>query len=233
MRMKYVRLAAVLAAAFLAFAGPVAQCEDYIEDDLQNWNTVTLTSPLSPDDKVLGYLEVQPRLGNDMHDLTALIIRPALGYQVHKNVSLWQGYAWNPTNFPQFRDEHRIYQQMTVDNTFKRFRLINRTRLEERFIEDTDGTSVRGRHMVRVQIPFGKNKKWAWVVSDEFFVNFNSVAHGPRQGFDQNRVFAGINRTFNKHANAEVGYLGNHVNRRNAPDRWNHVIVATINLRVK
>ncbi|HEY9687558.1 MAG TPA: DUF2490 domain-containing protein [Coleofasciculaceae cyanobacterium] len=217
-----------------ALLSPAGYADSYLEDDLQSWNMVTLNSRLSPGGRVLGYLEAQSRTGNNIRDAAALIIRPALGYKVTKSLSVWQGYAWASIFVPKFRNENRIFQQVLLENEFKRFKLTNRTRLEERFIEDTDGTSVRGRHQVRVSVPFGKSRKWAYVVYDEIFVNFNTVSGGPHGGFEQNRVFGGMNRTLNAHANVELGYLGQFIRRYGStPDVWNHVIMATLNLRVR
>src|SRR5690606_2349588 len=100
------------------------------------------------------------------------------------------------------------------DNKIRKLSLTNRTRLEERFIEDTGGASIRGRHMLRGSYPVGKSQKWSLVAYDELFVNFNSVSNGPASGLDQNRAFAGINRKLNEHANVEAGYMMNYVNRR-------------------
>jgi hypothetical protein len=220
-----------LAAALLS---PAGYADSYLEDDLQSWNMATLSSRLSPGGRVLGYFEVQSRTGNNIRDAAALIIRPAVGYQVTKQLSVWQGYAWTPSYQPGTRHENRIFQQALLENEFKRFKLTNRTRLEERFIEDAGGTSVRGRHQVRVSVPLGKSRKWAGVVYDEIFVNFNTVPNGPHGGFEQNRVFGGVNRTLNAHANVELGYLGQFARRYGStPDVWNHVIMATLNLRVR
>ncbi len=200
---------------------------------------VTLRSALDQNKKWIGYLEAQPRVSfQDTQNLdsgmSALIIRPALGYQVTPHVSIWQGYAWAPTFQPEFRDENRLFQQLLIENKIKKLSLTNRTRLEERFIEDTNGASIRGRHLLRGSYPLGKAQKWSVVAYDEFFVNFNSVSNGPASGFDQNRSFAGINRKLNEHVNVEAGYMFNYVNRREPGlDRINHIILLTLNMNVR
>lgn len=213
--------------------GGSAQAQSF-EQDLQQWDIVTLRTPLSPDKKWQGYLEVQPRMDllnkNDQGYMAALLIRPAIGYQLNRHVSVWQGYAWTPTYQPTFRNEHRIFQQLLLENKIKKLTLINRTRLEERFIENAGGTAVRGRHLLRFAYPLDKRQQWSAVIYDEAFVNFNSPPRGPQSGFDQNRAFAGLNRKLGKHANLEAGYMAQYVNRADPlPDRLNHIILLNLN----
>lgn len=228
---KRVRQALVCMFIMISLNAAFAYGEEF-DQDFQNWDMVTLTAPLSPNKKVLGYLEFQPRVGSlqDDPEVTTTLIRPAIGYQVNKHLSLWQGYGWTPTYQPDFRNEHRIFQQGILTHEIKKLKLTNRTRLEERFIENAGGTAVRARHQLRLSYPLGKSRKWSLVAYDELFVNLNTVDRGPRGGFDQNRVFAGLNRTLGKRANMEAGYLNNYLRRHQAPDRMNHVLLLTLNL---
>lgn len=220
--------------SFLAWGLPATA----MENDLQQWDQINLKVPLSADKKVLGQLEIQPRLGSvegvrDFWHPNQLIIRPSIGYQLTPKVSVWQGYGWTPFFEPDFKNEHRIYQQLQIDNRLKKLSLTNRTRLEERFIEGAGGTSLRGRHMLRGAYPLGNSGKWSLVASNEIFVNLNSPSHAPKSGLDQNRAFAGINRRINKHINMEAGYLNAYVNRAEPiANRMNHVIMFTVNLLV-
>ncbi len=74
--------------------------------------------------------------------------------------------------------------------------------------------------------------EWAVVAYDEIFVNLNTVGttqgKGPAAGFDQNRVFVGINRTFSKYLNMDIGYQNQLLNSRsilNLANQVNHVIL--------
>lgn len=215
------------------------QADSGATEDLQNWDMVTLRAGLGQSKKTQIYLEAQPRVGNldssgtRQDDFSALILRPAVGYQMNKYVSVWQGYAWIPTFQPNSRIENRIFQQLLIENSVKKLRLVNRTRLEERWLEGTNKTAVRFRHLARVAYPIGKSQKWSLVAYDELFVNLNTVEHGPHGGFDQNRTFAGINRQINKQINAEAGYMNNLVNRKNpTPNHINHIILLTLNFNL-
>lgn len=215
---------------------PVVEDDNFIEADLQSWNQITFTTPLSPNKKVLGYMEVQPRvslLGPDKPGPVAvLIVRPAVGYQLTQSLSVWQGYAWVPSFEDGMVNENRLWQQVLWNSKIKNLDVINRTRLEQRFIDGAGGTSVRARHMLRGVYPLGKSKKWSAVAYDELFINLNSTPAGPEGGFDQNRTFVGINRKLNEYVNMEAGYMANLIDFRGLV-RLNHIILFTLNFRAK
>jgi hypothetical protein len=236
MKTQYLKAIAISAVLFPSLMLSPVQADSGATEDLQSWNMVTLRAGLGQSKKAQIYLEAQPRVGNldssgtKRDDFSTLILRPAVGYQMNQYVSVWQGYAWVPTFQPGSRIENRIFQQLLIENLVKNLKLVNRTRLEERWLEGTNKTAVRFRHMARAAYPLGKSKKWSLVAYDELFINLNSVEHGPNGGFDQNRVFAGVNRQFNKQINAEAGYMNNLVNRKSpTPNHINHIILLTLN----
>ena len=230
-------LPALLIAALLGMTG-AAHADINPDDNLQLWNPVNIKGHLH--EKVPVHLELQPRsnlAGSETTNPNAfslLIVRPAIGVQLNKQVSIWQGYGWTPSFNPEYRDEHRLFQQLLIETPLKHLTLTNRSRLEERFIQDTNGeASVRVRHQLRVTVPLDKQKKWNAVIYDEPFFNLNSVPTGPQAGFDQNRIFVGFQRRLNRHATVEAGYINNYVNRRSpVRDRLNHAIVLGLNFNV-
>ena len=232
-----------LRVAIIAFAWSLlvggqtfAQTPSTFNQDFRLWAPVFMTMKLPS--SFLAYMEVQPRfadLDEDGH-IDQLLLRPAVGYQLTENVSIWQGYAWvgnyNQRHTPpqsSFFEESRIYQQILYTRKFDSFKIVNRTRLEERWIEHVDGTAVRFRTMLRGQYPLPMAPEWALVAADEIFVNVNTVgARGPAAGFDQNRAFVGINRTFSKYFNMDVGYQNQLLNSRSIPNlanQMNHTIL--------
>ncbi len=173
--------------------------------DFRLWTPVYLTVKLPS--KFIAYMEVNPRIGDDVTNIDQLLLRPAIGYQLTEHLSIWQGYAWvgnfnQPHTPPQspFFEENRIYQQVNYNHKFSHFKFLSRTRLEERWIEHADGTAVRFRQMLRADFPIPQAPDWALVAYDEVFVNLNTVGastgKGPGAGLDQNRFFLGINKTF-------------------------------------
>jgi hypothetical protein len=148
-------------------------------------------------------MEVNPRFGEDVSELDQLILRPAVGYKLNDHFTLWQGYAWVGNYQPSFREENRVYQQLLYRRKFPFVKVLRRTRLEERFIDNADGTAVRARTMLRGDFPLPDAPEWAIVIYEEIFVNVNAVGNGHDSGFDQNRLFLGMNRQFTEHFNVD------------------------------
>jgi len=198
--------------------------------DFRLWTPVYLTVKLPS--KFIAYMEVNPRIGDDVTNIDQLLLRPAIGYQLTEHLSIWQGYAWvgnfnQPHTPPQspFFEENRIYQQVNYNHKFSHFKFLSRTRLEERWIEHADGTAVRFRQLLRADFPIPQAPDWALVAYDEVFVNLNTVGapsgKGPEAGLDQNRLFLGINKTFSRHFNVDMGYQNQMLNSRNLPGNAN------------
>ena len=216
--------------------GDVTPVEAYTElgpntrSDFRLWTPVYLTVSLPS--KFIAYMEVNPRIGDDVTNIDQLLLRPALGYQLTENLSIWQGYAW-VGNFNQkhtapqspFFEENRIYQQVNYKQKFSAFKLLSRTRLEERWIEHADGTAVRFRQMLRADVPIPQAPEWAFVAYDEVFINLNTVGvatgKGPGAGLDQNRFFLGVNKTFSQYLNVDLGYQNQMLNSRQLPGNAN------------
>jgi hypothetical protein len=214
----------LLAAAGAALALTAAPSPAHaLDHDAQLWTQFFAQGYLVP--KLRWYAEAQPRFGNDVSEVDRLLLRPALGYQLTPALSLWQGYAWVPVFQPNYTSEHRLFQQALVETKFGPLNFISRTRLEERFLENADGVSLRVREMVRGVVRFGDSPLGV-AVYDEIFFNLNQPGGAPRRGFDQNRVFIGPNYKFSNVVQAEIGYMNNYVNNA-APreDRMNHNIM--------
>jgi len=193
------------------------------KEDFRMWTPVFLTVNLPA--QFLAWIEIQPRFSDDVSNIDQLLLRPALGYQLTSNLSIWQGYAWisnfnQPHAPPQspFFEENRSWQQVLYKQKFSGFKFLSRTRLEERWIEHADGTAVRFRQMWRADFPIPPAPEWAFVAYDEIMVNFTTVGSikgkGPGGGIDQNRLFVGINRTFTQHLNMDIGYQNQMINSR-------------------
>lgn len=200
------------------------------KSDFRLWAPVFLTVKLPS--QFLAYMEVNPRIGDDVTNIDQLLLRPAIGYQLTDNLSLWQGYAWvgnfNQTPTPHipsnFVGENRIFQQALYKQQFSSFKFLARTRMEERWIDHASGTALRFRQLLRVDVPIPQAPDWAFVAFDEIFVNLNSVdsydevnagySKGPGAGIDQNRFFLGVNKTFTSWLNVDLGYQNQMINNR-------------------
>lgn len=200
------------------------------KEDFRLWAPVFLTVSLPA--RFIAYMEVNPRIGDDVTNIDQLLLRPAIGYKLTDNWSIWQGYAWvgnfNQTPTPHlpsnFVGENRIWQQATYTQNFESFKFMARTRMEERWIDHASGTALRFRQMFKLTYPLPMAPDWALVGFDEIFMNLNSVdsydavnkgySKGPGAGIEQNRLFLGVNKTFTSWLNVDLGYQNQMINNR-------------------
>jgi hypothetical protein len=194
--------AAVLLAIGCVVAEP-APASAQVQHDVQVWTQVVSTLMFS--DWRL-HLELQPRFSQDASDLDHTITRWALGRQLTPRMSVWAGHAWIARTLGDTRHEQRLWQQLSVTlPDAARWTPSLRFRLEQRFLDGWSDNSHRIRSMLRGVRPI--SGPWSLAVWDEFLVNFDRTDGGPRQGYDQNRAFAGALRRFSRHATLEFGYL--------------------------
>lgn len=200
--------------------------------DLQQWTLLSAQGSIS--DRIVLYAEVQPRFTDDVSRLGQLLIRPAIGYQIDKDVTAFLGYAYVRTELLGQRptDEHRIFQQLNfpIYRGAGDFTVTARTRLEQRTVVNADGLGWRLRQQVRAEAPVragGTLRAIAWT---EPFYNFNTTDWGQRRGFDQWRTFIGLGIPVFKGLVAEPGYMNQTVFLR-GEDRVNHIMSLTMTYR--
>ncbi len=198
------RLLAGFVTGWMLLGGTLSFADSELNQDFRLWTPLYLNFPLSG--PVKGYMEANPRFSDDASQIDQLILRPAIGYKLTSTISLWQGYAWVANYEPTYTQEHRIFQQLIYSNKFSTFKLLSRSRLEERWIQNAIGTAVRARTMLRGDIPLLTHPALAFAAYDEIFVNLNTLRQGPEAGFDQNRFFLGINYTISPNFNVDAGY---------------------------
>ena len=76
-------------------------------------------------------------------------------------------------------------------------------------MEGGDDVGWRLREFVKVVYPLIKSGRLRFAAYEEIFINLNDTDWGARAGFDQNRVFLGLNVPLDSDRNiqAELGYL--------------------------
>ncbi|MGE0201376.1 MAG: DUF2490 domain-containing protein [Candidatus Melainabacteria bacterium] len=214
----------LLLTAALMLSASAAMASDNLNSDLQQWSVVTFEGPR--DQKLRGYLEIQPRLKEGLTGIQRILVRPAVIYEPKKNWTVGLGYGWI-TTFDQREqiDEHRIWQQLRHVKPLSRWSVENRLRTEQRFIEKADGVTHRARHQIRVTRKIGDSERWYLAGYNELFVNLDDPDGGSSAGYDQNRLYLGIGRQLSKPVRAEVGYLQNHLRVADSTDPLNHAVV--------
>ena len=210
MRKLVALLFATLALGAIPCAKTYAQSTDF-----QSWTQVIAQVDINKE--WFTYMEVQPRVGDDISRMERLLIRPAIGYTINPNIALFLGYAWAPTfmnNHYQedFRNENRIWQQLLVKDSRWGLDWQHRLRQEQRIIEDAGGPSNRTRYLLRGSYALSESGSYGLTGYNEIFVNLNSQQNGPKGGFDRDRFFFG---PYFKQGPGryEIGYVGEYAQK--------------------
>ncbi|MFT5668582.1 MAG: hypothetical protein ACI9DK_002787, partial [Vicingaceae bacterium] len=155
--------------------------------------------------------EVQYRNYNFIGDTEQLLLRVGLGYNLtDNNNNLLLGYGFihsqnylDTTDVKAVANEHRIYQQFITKQSFGRFSLQHRYRIEERFVEDV--FKMRFRYFLAAKValnkPEIKEKTWYLSAYNEIFIGTKN------QFFDRNRVYGGIGYAATSKLKFEAGYM--------------------------
>lgn len=173
------------------------------------------------------HLEVQWRRSNLIMDNQQLLMRAGINHYLNSQVYVTAGYCYvitypyggfaAKTMFP----ENRIWEQINLKTGIGAVEIINRFRLEQRYInapvqqdngiyEPGDAIYTnRARALIRFYLPFkGKtieDRSWFASAFNEVFINF-----GKNVGYnilDQNRAYLGIGYKLPKAGRLELGYL--------------------------
>jgi Protein of unknown function (DUF2490) len=211
--------------------------------DFQTWIPVNINLKLG--EQLRGFLEFQPRIGDDSSHLTAMMIRPALGWAVTPTITLWAGYlmsvdAGKVNATQEYTDRYGIenrawqgltYKDMTAD---KQFIWEMRNRLEERFLSGNDDPSIRWRTRFRFEYIIPQFSALSLIASEELFINLDDNDTDRRvlqAGLNQNRAYIGMGYRFAPEFQVETGYLEQHVWRRaGSADLNNSVWMTNLNI---
>lgn len=225
--MHRIALSVLAMAAAFAFADR-ARAETL--HDGQAWVNLTAMGGISGD--AVYFLEVQPRMGDDVSRLDALLLRGAVGWKFSPRLTLYQGYAHVITPVEGGRDvnEERTFQQLNLAlGKPLGGELSSRTRLEQRWRSDGDDMGWRLREMLRYEHPLrnGSDAVNALVYA-EAFVALNDTDWGARGGFDQLRSFVGTEIGLPGPSTLELGYLNQTINQTRGRTRMNHSASITL-----
>jgi hypothetical protein len=180
---------------------------------------------------LLFWFDGHARFGDDAGRLSTSIIRPGLGWRYSSDLTLWLGYARvtghqaNPNI-----EEDRIWQQAIYRlSDFGSGQLSGRTRLEQRFREEDSDTGMRLRQFLRWTKPI-QNTSLSYVIANELFLNLNDADWGQSSGFNQNRMFLGMNHKISETYKVEVGYVNNYINQIGRGNQLNHILSASLSV---
>ena len=191
--------------------------------DTQLWLFLLGQIPVGKD--WLVHAEVQPRWNDDISRQDQVLLRGGLGRRLGPRVTVWGGYAYTPRHGTEsWTHEQRTWEQFNANlPSLGRWSPSIRFRQEQRFLDAWSDASHRFRAMGRLVRPLGSSG-WSIAASDEYFVTLDHTGGGPRQGFDQNRVFSGVLRRLGTDVTFETGYTWQMLPKNaTTPTRHNHI----------
>ena len=216
---------ALLLGLTLAFPGSALASSDE-----QLWTTAGASVKLSDNWRL--QQEVVARFSNNRNGLYEVESTTLLGYRLNKIMTLSAGYVHNPQysggDFTVM--EHRAREQITFDNvaTLGSGKLSARIRLEQRWRDGVDGTGWRMRPYVKYSIPLKGNT--ALNVSNETFLNLNTVTFQRQSGLDRMRNLITVSTPLAKSLNGEAGYMNQHGFVRGGEDNTDHAAYVAVSL---
>jgi long-subunit fatty acid transport protein len=178
------------------------------KNSLGTWNIVNLKYTINEKWSFFG--EVQIRSLSFYNQFHYHEYKAGVNYTAHPNVLLTLAAGDYDTykeggNFksPKNNDEFRIWPQVTLTQSIKRFKIDQRYRAEFRFT--TNGYRNRYRYRAGISYPFGKNNKdykpFLLNASNEIFFT------GKEPYFERNRLLVSIGYKPTKQLAIQMGYL--------------------------
>lgn len=201
-------------------------------DDVGLWNVLMAQGDFDAlgceSGRLKWWFDGQLRLLEDTDGYNQALIRPGVGWTLNEHSTIWAGYAWintQPVSGSDF-DENRIWQQWTWSTELGAWKLGQRARFEQRFVETGDDLGLRYRQQFRAQRSLASWAGTSLVFWDEVFYNLNDTDWGAQSGFDQNRAFAGIGfkPQQSDHWSVEIGYLNQVIEVATGNDRSHHIL---------
>ncbi|MEO5685032.1 MAG: DUF2490 domain-containing protein [Chitinophagaceae bacterium] len=177
------------------------------------------------------------------NNFSQAIIRLGLTYYIDNSTKLTAGYA-RVFLFPgdNHKDitqpEHRAWQQLQWHTAFKKTRLMQWFRLEERFrrkiandaaLADGYNFNWRLRYNILYEVPLVKDglqpNSLSFIANDELHINFGKEI--VNNYFDQNRFFLGFKYQLSKNSNIQAGY-SNLFQQLSAGNKYKNINIARI-----
>lgn len=163
------------------------------------------------------HTEIQHRNHDVLPNVEQLLLRTGLYYHLKDNATVLAGYAYVPSydEDDRFSDpkttEHRLFQELQLNQKVGKIAFNHRYRLEERWVSDR--FLIRFRYRLMANIPLSDKTKNA-----PFLAFYDEVFLAPGSSvFDRNRAYGALGYKFSSTASAQLGILNQQLPAR---DKW-------------
>lgn len=197
-------------------------------NDVQAW--VLLLGQIPVGDQWLIHAEAQPRFNDEVSQADQVLLRGGVGRRLGRRVTIWGGYGYIAKwNGAPVTHEQRLWEQLSATlPKVGKWAPSLRLRQEQRFSGPWGDSSHRFRALGRMVHPIGASP-WSFALWDEYFVTLDETPNGPRQGFDQNRVYLTTLRKIAPAVTLEFGYMWQHVAATAPrPERNGHTLFTSL-----
>lgn len=180
------------------------------------------------------WFDAQARFFDPGSGANQYLLRPAVGYDLNDNVTVWAGYARFRTRNTagNYSDENRYWQQVTwTAARWDHGSLSMRVRLEERSVSSGDDLGLVLRYMAKYTRPIGVSGKRDFVVSLEPFFALRETDWAGSSGLKQNRLTAGVAWKLSDSTALETGYMNMYSWADSGEDRMNHLAIVNLKMR--
>ncbi|WP_333878468.1 DUF2490 domain-containing protein [Flavobacterium sp.] len=209
------------------------------QQDQRVWMAYTGQYKASPN---LGYhMEAQFRMDNQLEQNQQNLFRVGVIYHFSESQNATAGYALVNT-FSAARDdffkENRIWEQYQITKKWSKDILINRFRLEQRWVEQlrfselegvTSETAYQNRFRVLNRFLWymthlkSEKESFYFFLQNELFVTLGENEVNSKV-LDQNRLLVGFGLNYNNTIRLELGYLNHYITSSTANDLMNHTV---------
>ncbi len=193
------------------------------------------------------------RSSDKWENFQTFILRPGINYRFNPKWNVVVGYNHIQSRVviggvAGYTPENHIWEQVWFRHKLKRFNLVHRLSLEQRFIQYgyLQNNTIKNRealftqrirYLFRTQLPLVQQKpafvKGPYaVLQDEIFFNIHKKENANGQSFDQNRLFAGIGYRVSPKLDIEAGYQNRQITARGGARFADHITQITTFLRL-
>ncbi len=171
------------------------------DEDLQSWNDVQLTIPVSK--KIDVFLQTTLRLGQNITSVSEGRVGAGAVFKIGKSVSFSPSYTYIEARNTAgvFHNEHRYSLRGTYKFPTKKFGLSHRSIYEYRV--RASGNTWR----YRPSLTFEKDLPEKFLKKAKFFITEEPFYVSTTRKFSRNRLSVGVSKVINKNLTLDVYYL--------------------------